>query len=212
MRVAWSVPAPAAYCETVWFLDERRGTATLAAMRIVRLGTRALLSLCASLCAGVSGVPPVGAQGVAHTAVSSARVVEYRFVDPVGDVARHAADLVAVSVRVEDRRMVVTADVLGAGPADEFTFALDDANGGYAYGNIDHTGGPSAAFPGCATSHLRRDRAGGVRLRISTGLRCVRGVDLGAVRITIRLLRAPVYPEPAYTPMDEFVSPWIRLT
>lgn len=144
--------------------------------------------------------------------MSAGRVVEYGFTDPRGDVARHDADLVVVSVRVVHKRLVVTADVLGAGPADEFTFALNDVSGGYSYGNIENTGGPDGAFPGCSTSHLRRDRIGGARFRISAELRCVRGVDLAGVRVTVRLLRAPMYPEPAYALMDEFVSPLIRLT
>lgn len=182
-------------------------------MRRGRLGTRAALLLCLSFTAMIAVPLPTRSHSLANApGIPAGRVVEYRFTDDELDVARHDADLVAVSVRVGHKRLVVTADVLGAGPADEFTFALNDANGGYSYGNIENTGGPDGPFPGCGTAHLRRDRIGGARFRIAADLRCVRGVDLSAVRVTVRLLRAPVYPDPAYDLMDAFVSPWIRLT
>jgi len=173
----------------------------------------ATLVLCMAFTATTAVPLPTRSQALTNApGIPAGRVVEYRFTDNEGDVARHDADLVAVSVRVGHKRLVVTADVRGAGPADEFTFALNDANGGYSYGNIENTGGPDGAFPGCSTAHLRRDRIGGARFRIAADLRCVRGVDLSAVRVTVRLLRAPVYPDPAYALMDDFVSPWIRLT
>ena len=142
--------------------------------------------------------------GAAHT-------ISYRFADRSGDVERHAPDLLAVSVRVHAGRLRVVAEVYGADALDEFTFSLNDTYGGYAYGNIEHAGNHQGAFKRCTTSYVRREGSPANRLQIETDLQCMRGVDLSKVRLTVRLLRGPVYPDPTYTLVDELRTPWFSL-
>lgn len=141
----------------------------------------------------------------------TARAVSYRFIDRSGDVERHDPDLLAVSVRVHAGRLRVVAEVYGAGALDEFTFSLNDTYGGYVYGNIEYTGNHQGAFNGCATAYVRKEGSPVSRLQISTDLQCMRGVDLGKVRLRVRLLRGPVYPDPAYTLVDELRTTWFSL-
>jgi hypothetical protein len=104
------------------------------------------------------------------------------------------------------------ATILGdAAALDEFTFSLNDTYGGYAYGNIEHTGNHQGAFKRCTTAYVRREGSPANRLQIETDLQCMRGVDLGKVRLTVRLLRGPVYPDPAYTLVDELRTQWFSL-
>lgn len=142
--------------------------------------------------------------GTAHT-------VSYRFIDRTGDVERHAPDLLAVSLRVHAGRLRIVAEVYGAGALDEFTFSFNDPYNGYVYGNIEHTGNHQGEFKRCNTAYVRREGFRAEHLQIATDIRCMRGVDHGKVRLTVRLLRGPVYPDSAFTLVDELRTAWFSL-
>lgn len=179
----------------------------------MRVAARNVVTRCGLLAVAVLLVTASSAAG-APLAVSAAATTprtSIRFVDSRGDVERHASDLLAVSVVASGTRVRVTAEVAGPGPADEFTFSFVDRQGGYTYANAEHAGGESGQYPGCVTSYVRRDARPVTRMRLAVEFSCVRGVDLSGVRLTVRLLRGPVYPDPAYELLDVLVTPWFAL-